>query len=215
MKIKTILLCTVAATLGSYAAYAESNMFGPRYTPRSEVSEKNYTQKHRTEDRMDAKLYKEYEQRELCQRYRRLPRHYVDTCVRPAEEEVLVTASNHRLAEKRLFLIVHSYTVLFDFNKSGVRANENETINKIIREIDRYNPKQITVTGYTDSSGSDDYNMALAHRREKSVSAALLQRGIDNYTLNHEARGEHDQAVDTEDGVRNQENRRVVIDFRR
>lgn len=52
-------------------------------------------------------------------------------------------------------------------------------------------------------------------KREQAVSAALLQRGIANQTLDRKARGEQDQAVDTDDGVRNQENRRVVIDFRR
>jgi outer membrane protein OmpA-like peptidoglycan-associated protein len=215
MKTKTILLCTVAITLCSYAANAESNVFGPRYVPRPTISQQNYTEKNRTEDRMDAKSYEEYEHRELCQRYRRLPRNYTDTCVRPVEEEVVVTAASHKLAEMRLLPIVHSYTILFDFDKSDVRANEDETINQIIREIGRYHPKQITVTGYTDSSGDMSYNMDLSHRREQAVSAALLQRGIANQTLDREARGEHDQAVDTEDGVRNQENRRVVIDFRR
>lgn len=215
MKTRTLLLCTVAVTLGSHAAQAETNAFGPRYTPRPAISQKNYTQENRTEDRMDVKHYEEYEHREPCQHYRRLPRNYIDPCVRPIEEEMTVTASDNHLEETHLLPIVHSYTVLFDFDKSDVRANENETINQIIREIDRYHPKQITVTGYTDSSGDMDYNMDLSHRREQAVSYALLQRGIPNQTLDREARGEHDQAIDTEDGVRNQQNRRVVIDFRR
>jgi outer membrane protein OmpA-like peptidoglycan-associated protein len=215
MKTKTILLCTVAVTLGAHSAHAENNASGPRYAPRPEISQKNYTQKNRIEDRMDDKSYEEYEQREQCQRYRKLPRNSVDNCAKMIEEEVVVTPSENRLSETTLLPVIHSYTVLFDFDKSTLRANENETINQVIREISRYNPKQITVTGYTDSSGDMDYNMNLSHRREQAVSAALLQRGIMNYTLDREARGENEQAVDTEDGVRNQENRRVVIDFRR
>lgn len=215
MKTKTILLCTVTLALGGYAAHAESNAFGPRYTPRPVVSEESYTQENRTEDRMDAKSYVEYEHREPCQHYRRLPRNYVDGCVVEIEEGLAVTAAENHLVGTRLLPIVRSYTVLFDFDKSNVRANENETINQVVHEIDRYQPKQITVTGYTDSSGKTDYNMALSHRREQAVSEALLQRGIANQTLERRARGENDQAVDTDDGVRNQENRRVVIDFRR
>jgi outer membrane protein OmpA-like peptidoglycan-associated protein len=215
MKIKTILLCTVAVTLGGYTAHAQDDAFGPRYTVRPAVSQKNYTQENHTEDRMDAKSYGEYEERERCQRYRRLPRNALDNCVRPEEEVVVVAATDNKLAETRLLPIIHSYTVLFDFDKSSVRANENETINQVIREIDRYHPKQITITGYTDSSGDMDYNMDLSHRREQSVSSALIQRGIANQVLDRAARGEHDQAVETDDGVRNQENRRVVIDFRR
>ena len=40
-------------------------------------------------------------------------------------------------------------------------------------------------------------------------------RGIENQTIDRAARGEYDQAVVTPDDTRNQENRRVVIDFRR
>ncbi len=215
MKTKTIMLCTVAVTLGGYAAHAENNSFGPRYTPRPAISQNNYTQEKHAEDIMDVKSYEEYEEREPCQNYRRLPRNYTDTCVKPIEEEMIVTAANNKVSETRLLPIVRSYTVLFDFDESFVRANENETINQIIHEIDRYHPKQVTVTGYTDSSGGMDYNMALSHRREQAVSAALRNRGIANQTLEREARGEHDQAISTGDNVRNQENRRVVIDFRR
>lgn len=215
MKVKTILLCTVAITLGVAAAHAETNGFGSRYTPRPMVSQKNYTAENRIEDRMDAKSYEQYEQREPCQHYRRLPRDQAENCLEEIDEEIVVTAADNRLAETRLLPVVHSYTVLFDFDKSSVRSSENETINQVISEVDKYHPKQITVTGYTDSSGDMDYNLDLSHRREQAVSAALLQRGITSQTLAREARGEHDQAVETEDGVRNQENRRVVIDFRR
>jgi len=71
------------------------------------------------------------------------------------------------------------------------------------------------VTGYTDSHGNVDYNQKLSYRREEAVSKALMMRGIKNQVLDREARGEYEQAVPTEDGVKNQENRRVVIDFRR
>jgi OOP family OmpA-OmpF porin len=216
MKTKTILLCTVTLTLGTYAAHAESNAFGPRYTPRPEISQRNYTQTNHTEDRMDVKSYEQYEQREPCQHYRRLPRNYADSCVRDEViENVIVQQEQKYVSETRLLPIVHSYTVLFDFDKSVVRANENETIDQVMREISRYNPRQVTVTGYTDSSGQADYNQNLSRKREQAVSRALLERGIENQTLDREARGEYEQAVQTEDGVRNQENRRVVIDFRR
>src|SRR5690606_4263323 len=110
--------------------------------------------------------------------------------------------------------IVRSYTVLFDHDKSDIRSNEMATIDQAMREIDKYEPKQVTVTGYTDSSGKADYNQTLSREREQAVSKALLSRGIKNQTLEREARGEYEQAVQTGDGVRNQENRRVVIDFR-
>lgn len=210
MKIKTLILCTVTLSLGGYSAFGQTS--GPRYTPRPEISQRNYTPANHREDRQDVIWYEQYEQREPCQHYRRSPRNYVDSC---ASANVTLTRVEKTVSKVRLLPIVHSYTILFDFDKSTVRADEIETLNRVMREIEKYHPRQITVTGYTDSSGQADYNQDLSHRREQAVSKALLERGIQNQTLERDARGEYDQAVKTPDDTRNQENRRVVIDFRR
>ncbi len=221
MKTRTILLCTVALTLG--ACNSHNSMYessGPRYTPRAEISQNNYTQKEHQQDRMDDKSYDQYEHREPCQNYRKLPRNYIDDCVEEVMEEEMIVAAAPKAAparapQKAALPIVSSYTILFDFDKSDIRNNEEATLDRIAGEINKYHPKQVTVTGYTDSSGDAAYNQTLSRQREESVSRALLARGIANQTLDREARGEYHQAVQTKDGIRNQENRRVVIDFRR
>ncbi len=215
MKTKTILLCTVALTLGACSnSYRNDNEgSGARYVARDEVAQRNYTNADHVEDYMDKKSYKQYEQRELCQNYRDLPRNMIDRCIKAEQEMELATTQISQT--QKILPIVSSYTVLFDHDKSNIRANENETLDRAMREIAKYNPTQVTVTGYTDSSGKADYNQNLSREREQAVSRALLSRGIKNQTLDREARGEFDQAVETKDGIRNQENRRVVIDFRR
>lgn len=212
MKTKAILLCTVALTLG-----ACSSQSGPRYTPRADIAQQNYTNENHAEDRMDKKSYKQYEQREPCQSYRDLPRNMIDNCAKAEEELELATThmTSHTEKNQKALPIVSSYTVLFDHDKSNIRAGENETLDRAMREIDKYDPRQVTVTGYTDSSGKAEYNQNLSHEREQAVSKALMSRGIENQVLEREARGEYHQAVETKDGIRNQENRRVVIDFRR
>jgi OOP family OmpA-OmpF porin len=141
----------------------------------------------------------------------------IDNCAKAEEELELATAqmSKHTGQEQKALPIANSYTVLFDHDQSNIRAGENATLDRAMREINKYDPRQVTVTGYTDSSGKADYNQNLSREREQGVSKALLSRGIKNQTLEREARGEYEQAVQTDDGVRNQENRRVVIDFRR
>lgn len=206
MKTKTILLCTVALSLAACSSYNNHPMSGPRYTPRAEISQSDYTQANRVADKMDAKSYREYEQREPCERYRRSPRNYSDGCVDNKALPVEIGASPR---------VVSSYTILFDHDKSEFRSGGTETLDRAMNEISQYNPHLVTVTGYADSSGKSDYNQNLSHEREQAVSSALLERGIAHKTLNREARGEYDQAVQTEDGVRNQQNRRVVIDFLR
>jgi outer membrane protein OmpA-like peptidoglycan-associated protein len=211
MKTRTILLCTVALTLGACGTQS-----GPRYTPRPDISQNNYTQANHAEDRMDKKSYKQYEQREPCQHYRDLPRNMIDNCAKAEEEDMeLASTQMSTHTEQKALPIVSSYTVLFDHDKSNIRANEMATLDRAMREISKYNPRQVTVTGYTDSSGKADYNQTLSREREQAVSKALLSRGIENQVLEREARGEYDQAVQTKDGIRNQDNRRVVIDFHR
>lgn len=200
MKRKTIMLCTAALALSA----CTGSDSGPRYVPRPEISENNYTHENRVEDYMDKKSYNEYEEREQCSHYRRLPRNYVGICGDTTQIETAYSGK-----------VIRSYTILFDFDKSNVRQNEKATLDQIAKEISRYKPQQVTVTGYTDSHGKMDYNQKLSYRREEAVSKALLMRGIKNQILDREARGEYEQAVQTADGVKNQENRRVVIDFHR
>ena len=198
MKIKTLLLCTVTLSLGGYSAHGET--WSPRYTPRPAISQNNYTQANRMEDRRDITRYEQYEQREPCQYYRRLPRNYTDPCAAVVEQDYMeVETTRQVVQESRLLPIVRSYTILFDFDKSNIRSAENEVLNRIMDEINMYNPQQVTVTGYTDSSGSADYNQDLSRRREQAVSRALLERGIANQALEREARGEYDQAIETPD----------------
>lgn len=216
MRTKTILLGTVALTLGACSSYNSMwKSSGTRYVPRAEISQNKYTEKERQQDRMDTKTYAQYEHREQCQYYRAPPRNYSDGCVRNMMKEDIVVAKKKPAPTELILPIVSSYTVLFDFDKSDIRSNEFATLDRAMREIDKYNPSQVTVTGYTDSYGKSAYNQALSRKREQAVSKALMTRGIMNQTLDHEARGEYNQAVKTADGVKNQQNRRVVIDFRR
>ncbi len=224
MKTKFILLSS--AVLALSACGTDSNhstnrymteSSGSRYTPRAEVSQRNYTNANINEDRLDKKRYNDYEHREQCQNYRDLPRNMIDKCINQGTDMEMSDAAMTTRTEhpQKMLPIVRSYTVLFDHDKSSLRSNENATLDRAMREIDKYNPTQVTVTGYTDSSGAADYNQTLSRKREETVSAALINRGIRNQTLDREARGEDDQAVETRDSVRNQDNRRVVIDFRR
>lgn len=217
MNTRRILLYTACLSLSAYPANAYDSTSGPRYVPRDDVSSQNYTQENRIEDIADAASYKDYEQREPCQQYRKVPRNYIDTCrAKVIEERVEVIQKVAAVAPSpRPQKIVSSYTILFDFDKSNIRQSESMTLDQVTQEINKYNPAKVTVTGYTDSSGTKDYNQTLSVQREQAVSKALLSRGIANQTINREARGEYEQAVDTADGVRNQENRRVVIDFLR
>lgn len=204
MKTNKLILYTVALTLGGCSD--ANTLSGPRYMPRPDISQNNYIHKNYEEDFRDDISYKEYEEREPCQNYRKLPRYYDDPCVKENDIDLMDVQSDE---------ILSSYTILFDFDKSDIRQDELEILDRIVQDINDYEPHHVTVTGYTDSHGALDYNQALSHRREQAVSKALLDRGIDNHILKHKSHGEYTQAVETVDGIKNQANRRVVINFHR
>ncbi|HKX64898.1 MAG TPA: OmpA family protein, partial [Rhizomicrobium sp.] len=69
----------------------------------------------------------------------------------------------------------------------------------------------IAIVGHTDTSGPSDYNQKLSVRRANVVVEALVQMGARRNALHASGVGETDLAVQTEDGVKEAQNRRTVI----
>ena len=61
------------------------------------------------------------------------------------------------------------------------------------------------------SFGGDSYNLGLSQRRARNVAAVLEQAGVASGTLAIDGMGERVMRVDTADGVREPQNRRVEI----
>lgn len=104
--------------------------------------------------------------------------------------------------------------VSFGFDKSNLTHNARRTIRDAAYDASRERPVRILVIGNADRVGSDDYNLRLSVRRAEAVKAELVRDGLDNRLIYVSGRGFHDPAVPTEPGVRERENRRVVIDLR-
>jgi iron complex outermembrane receptor protein len=107
----------------------------------------------------------------------------------------------------------HSYLVFFDFNKSDLTPQAREIVDTAAKNASASKVTQITVTGHTDTVGSDAYNMRLSRRRAESVAAQLEKDGIASSEIEIVAKGKRDLLVPTGDGVREPQNRRVQIVF--
>jgi len=103
--------------------------------------------------------------------------------------------------------------IYFDLDRANLNAEGTANLGAIIDEIKGRNLGGITVAGYTDTSGSADYNMQLSERRANTVASALIKAGVPAQLISAEGYGQTDLAVPTGDGVVNAANRRVVIDF--
>jgi OOP family OmpA-OmpF porin len=104
-----------------------------------------------------------------------------------------------------------SFMVFFDWDRSNLSA---QALNTIKQAADAYKTKgsaRITATGHTDKSGPDAYNMALSLRRANTVKDALVRDGVPATAISVIGKGETQPLVQTADGVREPQNRRVEI----
>lgn len=76
------------------------------------------------------------------------------------------------------FVITLNDKVLFDFDKSDVRADAGKVLDVLAMALGKVQASAMEIRGHTDSKGSDDYNQALSERRAEAVVAALRQRGV-------------------------------------
>ncbi len=107
--------------------------------------------------------------------------------------------------------VAHSYQVFFDFNKSDLTPEAIKVVDQAARNAAPAKITRITVTGHTDTVGSDAYNLRLSRRRAETVAAELEAKGIPSSEIEIVAKGKHDLLVPTADGVREPQNRRVQI----
>jgi iron complex outermembrane receptor protein len=109
--------------------------------------------------------------------------------------------------------IPKAYLVFFDFNKSELTPQAVQIVDTAAKSAGPARVTQLTVTGHTDTVGSDAYNMRLSRRRAESVAAQLEKDGIASSEIEIVAKGKRDLLVPTGDGVREPQNRRVQIVF--
>ena len=104
-----------------------------------------------------------------------------------------------------------SYMVFFDWDRSNLSAQALNTIKQAAAAFKAKGNARITATGHTDTSGPEAYNMALSLRRANAVKDALVREGVPATAITVMGRGERGLLVQTGDGVREPQNRRVEI----
>jgi OmpA-OmpF porin, OOP family len=104
-----------------------------------------------------------------------------------------------------------SYMVFFDWDRSNLTAQSLATIRQAAQAYKQKGSARITATGHTDTSGSEQYNMALSLRRANAVKDALVREGVPATAISVIGRGEQGLLVPTGPNVREPQNRRVEI----
>jgi OOP family OmpA-OmpF porin len=105
------------------------------------------------------------------------------------------------------------FIVFFDWDKSDITAEAASILDNAANAYATTGQAKVQLAGHADKSGSDQYNVGLSQRRADSVKAYLAGKGVPDSAIATEAFGESKPLVDTADGVREPQNRRVEITF--
>lgn len=111
--------------------------------------------------------------------------------------------------------------ILFDFDKSQLRPQAKPTLAKVTTLLRSYKTAPVSIYGYTDSKGSDDYNQELSGRRANAVKDFLVQTfGVEAARLEAKGFGETQPVAPnakpdgSDDPAGRQKNRRVEVIIR-
>lgn len=102
------------------------------------------------------------------------------------------------------------FIAFFDWDSSEISADAATVLDSTVASTAGCGLSTIRVSGFTDRSGSDGYNMGLSTRRADAVNAYLASHGT-TAQVTTQAFGESNPRVPTADGVRELQNRRVEI----
>jgi len=105
------------------------------------------------------------------------------------------------------------FIVFFDWDRSDITPQAAGILDNAAEQYRTTGNAQVVLAGHADRSGSDQYNVGLSQRRAEAVRQYLAGRGVGESAIRTEAFGESRPLVETADGVREPQNRRVEITF--
>jgi len=105
------------------------------------------------------------------------------------------------------------FLVFFDWDRSVITPEAAAILDRAADQYAATGQTSVTLAGHADKSGKPDYNVALSQRRADAVKSYMTGKGVAAGVISTEAFGESRPLVDTADGVREPQNRRVEITF--
>jgi OmpA-OmpF porin, OOP family len=127
-----------------------------------------------------------------------------------APKPAAAAAPASKVAQKKITLQADT---LFDFDKSTLKSEGIATLNKIASDITKMKLEVVIIVGYTDSVGTDAYNIGLGQRRANAVKSFLTNAGgVEATRVYTESKGKADPVASNATAEGRAKNRRAVIE---
>ncbi|MBW0145497.1 OmpA family protein [Sphingomicrobium clamense] len=105
------------------------------------------------------------------------------------------------------------YFVFFGFDSSAIDRDGDAILIQVVEDYRSAGNAPLTLTGHTDRAGASAYNQRLSKRRVDAVRDRLIALGVAPSHVTIGPDGEGEPLIETADGVREAQNRRVEIHF--
>jgi outer membrane protein OmpA-like peptidoglycan-associated protein len=108
-------------------------------------------------------------------------------------------------------LVVNMADVLFATNKYDLSQDAKLKLAKLTGIIQAHPGLNLAIEGYTDTTGTPDYNLKLSEQRAEAVRVFLISQGLSADTITSKGLGQADPVADNSTAAGRKLNRRVEI----
>lgn len=115
-----------------------------------------------------------------------------------------------RVGENTLLVRFQS-DVLFPSDSAVIGSGSRSTLDQVAEVLVEHPKTAVVVQGYTDSTGSEEHNLALSERRAQAVANHLVARGVAGDRISSLGMGEGYPVAGNDTEYGREQNRRVEI----
>lgn len=108
-----------------------------------------------------------------------------------------------------IHLVLGENSVNFQFNKSTLTITAKQNLDKLVPVFNEYADTDIKIYGYTDSKGSESYNLNLSSERAAAVKSYLSGKGLSSSRFSVLGMGEAEPIETNDTDTGRSLNRRV------
>lgn len=136
--------------------------------------------------------------------------YYMDTQEAELRQELASTGVSVVRDGDNIRLIMPG-NITFKTDSSDINAGFYATLNSVAKVLNKYDNSTVMVMGYTDSTGSAEYNQNLSKQRANAVAAYLQGQGVKASRFEIMGMGASNPIVSNSTTEGRQQNRRVEI----
>ena len=109
--------------------------------------------------------------------------------------------------------VVFNADTFFDFDKYNLKPEGRQLLDQVAQQVNNIYLETVIAVGYTDSIGTEKYNLGLSERRANAVKAYLVSKGVPANRIYTEGKGEADPIASNATAAGRAKNRRVEIEI--